>query len=175
MQERSRKFRANYGRETSRLEASGISFRHNHIADAEHLFRMNIDAFGENSYFFDPRFLNSFEHLIQLLLDNGMLRITTVLIGSKIAAVDIGAVRNRHYTVLAGGTSQEFMGVAKLINIHHMEWACAQRLESVDFLCGDFGWKERFHLSRRPLYQIKAGPACAMAGGRPDCRGSAHE
>ena len=71
-----------------------------------------------------------------------------------IAAVDVGAVWQNAYTVLAGGTNRAFPGVAKLINFHHLEVACHERFESVDFLCGDFGWKRRFRLVARPLYQI---------------------
>ncbi|MDH3330668.1 MAG: GNAT family N-acetyltransferase, partial [Desulfobulbaceae bacterium] len=87
-----------------------------------------------------------------------MLRITTLLLGGTVAAVDIGAVWNNSYTVLAGATNPEFPGVAKLINFHHMEWACQQRLGAVDFLCGDFGWKQRFHLASRPLYEMNILP-----------------
>ena len=157
MQQFSKKFRKNCERETSRFEASGVMFRHDDLSDVRHLFRMNIDGFGELSYFSDPRFLSSFEQLVEWLFNNGLLRITTVIIGGVIAAVDIGAVLGRNYTVLAGGTNPEFQGVAKLINFHHLEISCAERFEIVDFLCGDFGWKERFHLTPRPLYQITVG------------------
>ena len=83
-----------------------------------------------------------------------MLRITTLLLGGRIAAVDAGAVWNGQYTVLAGGTNGDFPGVAKMINFHHIGWACAERLEVVDFLCGDFGWKRRFHLQSCLLFKI---------------------
>lgn len=155
----SKKFRKNYAKESSLLEAQGVSFRHDNISDAEHIFSMNIEAFKENSYFSDPRFLNAFENLTAWLHDKGLLRTTAVIIGGEIAAVDIGAVWGSHYTVLAGGTNPHFAGVAKMINFHHLEWSCEQRLEVVDFLCGDFGWKERFHLTPRPLFQITASPA----------------
>lgn len=83
------------------------------------------------------------------------------------AAVDIGAVWNGIYTVVAGGACSDFPGVAKLINFHHLEWACGQQLREVDFLCGEFNWKNRFHLTPRPLYQmVKRVPveaACAHA------------
>jgi len=55
---------------------------------------------------------------------------------------------------VAGGTGGDFPGVAKLINFHHLEWACRQRLREVDFLCGEFNWKNRFHLTPRPLYKM---------------------
>lgn len=151
----STKSRKKIGREMDALTASGVAFRYDVFGDADHFFRMNLGAFGERSYFSDPRFLKSFEKLIAWLAANEMLRITTVLIGGRIAAVDVGAVLGAAYTVLAGGTDPAFPGIAKLINFHHMEWACRMRLAEVDFLCGDFGWKERFHLTPRPLFQIR--------------------
>ena len=116
---------------------------------------MNQEAYKDFSYFNDARFLGAFEALAAWLYDNGHLRVTTVHIGGSIAAVDMGALWGSSYTVLAGGTSPEFPGVAKLMNFHHLEYACRTRLETVDFLCGDFGWKQRFHLTPRPLYEIR--------------------
>ena len=140
--------------ELNRLTASGLSYRYDCFGDLDHLFRMNLESFQERSYFNDLRFLRSFENLVAWLKTNNMLRITTVLIGGKIAAVDMGAIWGSTYTVLAGGTHPDFPGVAKLINFHHMEWACQQKLGEVDFLCGEFNWKKRFHLTARPLYEI---------------------
>ncbi|MBI9088711.1 MAG: GNAT family N-acetyltransferase [Desulfobacterium sp.] len=105
-------------------------------------------------YFYPGVYGNSFENLASFLTRMGMMRITTVLIDGVIAAVDMGALDKNSYTLLAGGTSPEFPGVAKLINLHHLEWACSQKIEMVDFLCGDYNWNERFHLTPRPLYEL---------------------
>jgi len=140
--------------EIGRLTANGLKLRHNRRGDLDYMFRMNLERYQSRSYFNDPRFLNAFEGLADWLAANDLLRVTTVLIGGRIAAVDMGAVWNGTYTVLAGGTDAEFPGIAKLINLHHLEWACLERMTMVDFLCGDFNWKERFHLTPRPLYQI---------------------
>jgi CelD/BcsL family acetyltransferase involved in cellulose biosynthesis len=155
MQEFSGKSRKKIGRELAKLEALGLHYRHDCMEDLKHLFRLNQDAYGQRSYFSDCRFLKSFEHLLSLLREKGLLRVTTVVLGGKVAAVDVGAVLGDYYTVLAGGTHPDFPGVAKLINFHHLQWACHQGLEEVDFLSGDFGWKERFHLTPRPLYQLQ--------------------
>jgi len=144
--------------ELNRLTAGGVSYRYDCFGDVVHLFDMNLESFGEESYFHDARFLKAFENLVSWLQANKMLRVTTVLIGGRIAAVDVGAVWNRTYTVLAGGTHADFPGVAKLINFHHLEWACQQRFKVVDFLCGEFNWKHRFHLTARPLYRIENLP-----------------
>jgi hypothetical protein len=140
--------------ELNRLTAGGVTYRYDSLQDVDELFRLNLESFQEKSYFNDERFLRAFESLTTWLKDNNLLRVTTVLIGGKTAAVDMGAVLGTTYTVLAGGTHPEFAGVAKLINLHHIEWACCQQLEEVDFLCGEFNWKHRFHLTARPLYEI---------------------
>ena len=155
LQQFSGKTRKKLRRELSKLKAFGVSYRHDSLSDVEGLYRLNQQTFGGQSYFSSSRFLRSFENLVSWLKANGMLRVTTAIIGGKIAAVDIGAVWGKSYVVLAGGTHPDFPGVAKLINLHHMEWACQQHFETVDFLCGDFGWKDRFHLTPRPLYEIK--------------------
>ena len=154
MQSFSGKSRKKMRSELNRLTDGGVSYRYDCFDDLAHLFRMNLDNFKEQSYFYDARFLRAFENLLAWLQANKMLRVTTVLMGGRIAAVDVGAVWNRSYTVLAGGTHPDFPGVAKLINFHHIEWACRQRLKEVDFLCGEFNWKNRFHLTARPLYRM---------------------
>lgn len=141
-------------REPDMLRGRGVTFRHGSLHDIGSLLQLNFEAFAEHSYFHDDRFLNGFERLIAELDRCGALRVTTVMVAGTIAAVDVGAVWNNSYTVLAGGANRDFPGVAKLINFHHLELACRERFRSVDFLCGDFGWKRRFRLAPRPLYQM---------------------
>ncbi len=148
------KFRKKLRADLRKFEEKEIRFRFNRFEDMERMLQMNRDFFGENSFFSDLRFHHSFLKLAGFLEKFGMLRITTVLIDGAVAAIDMGALWQKSYTLLAGGTSREFPGVAKLINLHHMEWACRQKIELVDFLCGDFNWKERFHLTPIPLYEL---------------------
>lgn len=158
----SRKSRKGLAAEEARLKAYGISFRRGHLPDLDSMFRMNCENFGEQSYFHDSRFAESFERLVRFLRDNNLLTITTVLLGDKVAAVDLGSIYKGVHTVLAGGSNPEFKGIAKIINFHHMKQACRERLKAVDFLCGDFGWKERFHLTGYPLYKLSLLPEAAM-------------
>lgn len=152
------KSRKKLSRELEKLKQHGISYRHDQVSDIQWLYRMNLQSFQQESYFYDPMFLDSMEKLISWLHGNGMLRITTLLLGGIIAAVDIGAVWQGTYTVLAGATNPDFPGVAKMINFHHLKWSCQQQMKLVDFLCGDFGWKQRFHLTPRPLYELQLQP-----------------
>lgn len=141
--------------ELTRLESMGVSYDYDINSQAlDALFQMNMERYGEYSYFQDSRFLVAFQNFLEFLRKRGFLRLTSVSIGGTLAAVDVGAVINDHYTVLAGGANALFPGVAKLINFHHLKAACANRFAQVDFLCGDFGWKERFLFTPRPLYEF---------------------
>ena len=171
------KRRKNIRAELKRLEDQGIAYRFDHLPDLDFLFRMNLGAFDRASYFNDPRFQASFEYLIEYLSWSGMLRITTIEVGGKVAAVDLGAYYKNTCTLLAGGTDPEFPGIAKMINLHHMERACRERFDAVDFLCGDFNWKTRFHLTERPLYQLSQvlDPAFAPAFVQAPVLGGIHD
>jgi len=136
------------------LEARGAEFRYNDLSDFDALVALNLNRYEERSYFHDIRFRESLQELVALLHDRGWLRLTAATIGNKPVAVDMGCVFNNAYTLLAGGTDAECPGIAKLINLHHMQWACEQRIEQVDFLCGEFSWKPMFHLTPRPLYSL---------------------
>jgi hypothetical protein len=159
--------------ELDRLKARGVTYRYDHWDDMETLLRLNLARYQDQSYFSDGRFRRAIEHLAAWLRDQGLLRLTTVLVGGKVAAVDMGAVWNATYTVMAGGTHPDFTGIAKLINLHHLEWACAQRFSMVDFLCGEFNWKERFHLTTRPLYAISKTRSTASWSQPPAFQGHA--
>ncbi len=155
----SRKSRGSLESELARFESMGVTYRYDRLSDVGKLLEMNLHAFGESSYFHDQRFLNAFEALASVLAASGILFVTTIMIGGRVAAVDMGGIHDSVYTVLAGGTDPEFPGIDKLINMHHIRRACRERLRLVDFLCGDFGWKERFHLEPRPLYRLDTSTA----------------
>ncbi|MEX1297790.1 MAG: GNAT family N-acetyltransferase [Desulfotignum sp.] len=153
-----------------KLEAQDVRISEGTLWDMDHLFRMNLAAFGPDAYFYDSRFLHAFEILAEFLHKMGLLRMTCVHIGGRLAAVDMGALWKGTYTVMAGGTNPEFPGVAKLINRHHLKWACTQHLKYVDFLCGDFNWKQRFRLTPVPLFEICTHPLAQESGLHADHR-----
>ncbi len=173
MQSFSGKFRKKLRADLKKLSDRKVSFRFNDPKDMDHLFRLNRESFGHNSYFSEAKFYNAFENLASFLARMGMMRMTTVIIDGQVAAVDMGALYKNSYTLLAGGTNPEFPGVAKLINLHHLDWSCSQKMGTVDFLCGDFNWKERFHLTPRPLYELKIDNAMIYTHPALEARGQA--
>lgn len=148
----SSKSRKQLKRETAQFDHLGCRFQENELDDIDWMFETNLTNFGPNSYFHDPRFRNGFNAMLIRLREMKALRVVTVWVKGEKAAVDVGAVYRNRYTVLAGATNPAFTGIAKTINLFHLEWGCRQGIGEIDFLCGDFGWKSRFHLHPRPLY-----------------------
>lgn len=145
------------------FEKHGPGLRLNRLEDVDLMIQMNLSRFGAGSYFHDVRFQNAFRDLAHWLHQRGMLRLVTLTMGGEPAAIDLGCLYNGMLTVLAGGVDSGWPGVAKLINLHHLEYACQQRLREVDFLCGSFNWKKLFHLGARPLYSLSGNHGASMA------------
>ena len=129
------------------------SWHLNRLSDYDVLVEMNLKRFGEASYFHDPRFAESFRSVMHWLAREGCLRMVSLQIGSETAAIDLSALFKNSYVVMLGGTHVRFPGVAKAMNMQHLEFACQNRVSKVDFLCGDFCWKKLWHLDPQPLYQ----------------------
>ncbi len=141
-------------REMEALESRDLVARPGGPDDFDTLVGMNIDRYGNDSYFADGRFAGGFRDLMLLLAGRGWMRMTVITVEGQPAAVDLGCVFDGSYTLLAGGTDARFPGIAKYINLYHIRRACEERFETVDFLCGEFAWKDTFHLSARPLFKI---------------------
>ena len=128
------------------------SFHVNRLTDFDLMVEMNVDQFRERSYLFDPRFRESFRDVMHFLYRENMLRMISIEIEGRIAAVDIGAVYSGTYTVFLGGTDRDFPGIAKLMNMYHINYAFTEKMDKIDFLCGDFHWKKLWHLEPEQLY-----------------------
>ncbi len=136
------------------LTGAESSFYVNRLEDFNLLIDLNIQSFGSDSYLYDYRFKNSFIDVSHFLYSRGLLRMVSLEIEGKTAAVDLGVLYQGTYTVFLGGTSPEFPGIAKAMNMYHIEFACNERVSKVDFLCGDFHWKKLWHLDTEPLYKF---------------------
>ncbi len=132
----------------------GGCFHVNRLKDYDLLVKMSLEKFGEDSYLCDPRFRESFRDIMHLLHNKGWLRMVSLEVQGETAAIDLGAVYNGVYTVFLGGIFSGLPGIAKAMNMHHIEYALQNRLFKLDFLCGDFHWKKLWHLDPEPLYKL---------------------
>jgi len=138
----------------SRVTGDSKAFYINRLEDFDHLVHMSLTNFGPNSYLYDDRFRRSLRDVVDFLDRCGLLRMVSLEVRGESAAIDMGALYGGIYTVFLGGTHPDFLGVAKVMNMHHMEFACKECISKVDFLCGDFHWKKLWHLDPEPLYKF---------------------
>ncbi|MBN1930477.1 MAG: GNAT family N-acetyltransferase [Desulfobacterales bacterium] len=141
-------------KEIAKLTGSKAVYKINRLEDFDQMIEWNLERYHTNSYFFDARFRESFRELMYLLFSKGRLRMVSLIINGKTAAVDIGAVYKSTFTIYAGGTNPIFPGAAKVINMYHIESAFYHKFSNVDFLCGDFNWKKFWHLDSEPLFKF---------------------
>ena len=134
------------------LENGGL-FRVNRLRDFDLLVAMSLQQFGSGSYLYDYRFREGFRDLVYFLHARKWLRMVSLEIKGRPVAVDVGALFGDTYTLFLGATDPEFPGVAKVMNMHHIEFAFRERLAKIDFLCGDFHWKKLWHLDPEPLFK----------------------
>lgn len=149
------------------ITGKDTTFHVNRIEDFDLLVDMNISRFGEYSYLSDPRFREGFRDVMFYLLHRDLLRMVSLEIDGKTRAVDLGAIFRGVYTVFIGGTDPDIPGVAKVINMHHITYACSTGLKKVDFLCGEFHWKQLWHLDPEPLYKFISPDLALEEVGRP--------
>ncbi|MEZ4552083.1 MAG: hypothetical protein R2874_16900 [Desulfobacterales bacterium] len=102
------------------------------MPDITELFRLNMAAFTSDSYFSDARFCRSFERFAMYLRDMGMLKSPPPLWKEKLQPWT-WVLFSTTPTRLWAGAPHGFVGIAKVINLHHLEWACHNRMEAVDF------------------------------------------
>jgi len=136
------------------LVCQNSTFHMNRLEDFDLLVNMSLNRFGPDSYLWDERFRDGFREVMLFLYRRGLLRMVSLEIRGKTVAIDLGALWNNVYTVFLGGTDPETPGVAKVMNMHHIEFAFQQGLSKIDFLCGDFHWKKLWHLDEEPLYKF---------------------
>lgn len=140
----------------------------NRLDDFEHLKKLNLDRYVEDSYLYDPRLRAGFWEMAHFLQRKGLLHMVSIWVEGRPAAVDLGGLYRGTYTIFLGGTDPEFASIAKAINMHHIAFACNERLSKVDFLCGDFHWKKLWHLDAAPLFKFRTPSLLFDEGEAPD-------
>ena len=141
-------------RDVNNIRDMGATFHINRIEDFELLVEMSIERYGSDSYLEDSRFRNSFRDIIRFLSQKGYLKMVSLELEGKTMAVDVGAIYNGVYTIFLGGIFSSVPGLPKAMNMYHIDYALQNRINKVDFLCGDFNWKKLWHLDEEPLFKL---------------------
>lgn len=103
----------------------------------------------------DPRSTEAFRRIISLGRQTKTygVKMITVTIGSKIAAVDLVVVFNQsYYPLVCGYNVADFPGIGNYLSLREIEDAVALNMAKIDFLEGECNWKHRWF---KPTLQLK--------------------
>lgn len=124
----------------------------NDLARIEDLFRLNVEAMGERSYFLDPFRPEIFR---DLLTAGPRPDVVTLLVDDRPEAVSLSFEHAGQYFFLQSGVNKEaFSDLGNYLVMKCLERAIALGCHTFDAGSGNFNWKERFHLRKKPQYEL---------------------
>lgn len=155
-----KKKRYNLKRDRRIIEAQNPKVLFNKFTDFDTLVDLSIKRFeekGEDTDWEDPRRIETFRHVIKLgnTGESYQTRMLTVVIDSKVAAVDLIAIFNGcYYSLKCGYDVKNFPGIGNYVNLLEIEDAINLGMKKMDFLEIGYGWKDKW-FEAIPLLQYE--------------------
>lgn len=148
------KRRKNVRRDIKQLESRGARVLEGRFEDFETLTRLNLKQFAEDSSFDEGWFKKAFARIAQDKILMSYLRFKTIMLADKIVACGLYAAYNNRYTFLASGVDPDVSNVFKLLNFEIIREAFENRIQRIDFLTDECGWKKSWRLRTEMLYKL---------------------
>jgi len=153
-----KKTRQNLRRNRKKIEAQNPEIVIDNLSDFEHLVRLSEERFKqkrEETDWKDARRVEAFRQVIKLAGESYKVRMITVLIGKKIAGVDLIALFNGcYYTLRCGYNVRSFPGIGSFFNLLEIDDAIGLGMKKVDFLQDSYEWKNLF-FQTVPLFRYE--------------------
>jgi len=155
-----KKKRYNLKRDRKIIEAQNPRIIFDNFDDFDTLVDLSIKRFeekGEDTDWEDPRRVETFRQVIKLGLANGSykVRMITIVIGRKTAAVDLIVMLNGcYYPLKCGYDVKSFPGIGSFVNLLEIDDALGLGMEKMDFLEIGYGWKDKW-FEEVPLLQYE--------------------
>ncbi len=144
------KKRYNLKRDRKLIEKVNPRIILNNFSDFELMIKLSKKRFfekGEETDWEDPRRVETFKEVIRQGLKGKSynVRMITVKIGKRVAAVDLVAIYKKTYSPLKCGYDvKNFPGIGNFMNLYEINYAIMLGMDTIDFLEIDYGWKDRF-------------------------------
>lgn len=155
------KKRYNIRRDCKLIESQHPEVIFDRFDDFDNLIELSKRRFaqkGEETDWEDPRRIKTFREVIRrgLLKDMYTVRMITVVIKGKIAAVDLITMCNGTYAPLKCGYDVRcFPGIGNFVNVLEINDAIRLGMEKIDFLEVNYGWKDKWFESVPLFYYEK--------------------
>ena len=125
----------------------------NNYEDLDLMFELNKKAFGEKSSFNKPYRTEAFNDLFKLNFDTHLL---SYVINEKKEAVSFSIKYNDVYNYInTGSNKNNEINLGSYIIYKQIERAIKFKAKYLDAGMGDLGWKEIWHLEKKPQYSFE--------------------
>lgn len=146
-----------------RIEKQNPEIIINNFDDFKYLIKLSKKRFqekGEKTDWEDVRRITTFKEVIRLSGKSYQTRMITIKIDGRIAGVDLICLSGgTYYTVKCGYDVQSFSGIGNFMNLLEIDDAIKLKMEKIDFLQNNYGWKSQYF---QPLPLFKYRKAAAL-------------
>lgn len=145
-----KKRRYNLKRDKRIIEAQNPQIIFDRFTDFNKLVYLSKQRFsqkGELADWHDGRRVEAFKRVIKFGKKqlSYHVRMISVVINQKIAAVDLIALFNHcYYPIKCGYDVKNFPGIGNFVNLFEIEDALSLGMKKIDFLEIDYGWKDKW-------------------------------
>ncbi|PJE63931.1 hypothetical protein COU89_00585 [Candidatus Roizmanbacteria bacterium CG10_big_fil_rev_8_21_14_0_10_45_7] len=157
-----KKKRQNIRRDKKRISLFNPHVAYGRMHALDRMFSLNIErmnelnkkGYREKSCFEDVRYKHLFRSVTTCSTRIKPMIITTD-IGNQTESIELGAIYNKTYYAFISGTNiKDYSGLGVYSNLLVIEEAIKQGCNSIDFLSGNYNWKESWQLDAVPLYKF---------------------
>ena len=146
--------RKNIRKALRRIGKLNFKIRKGRIKDFDRLINFNIQRYKKDSMFMDDRFTLAIKNLLMSKTSKFIITLVTVLIDNQVEAISLFAEYKRGLVYLEGSSDPSQSDVSRFLDYHIFEHAFKKKLDYIDALSGDCGWKERWRLKKKTLFKL---------------------
>ncbi|MBU1177983.1 GNAT family N-acetyltransferase [Patescibacteria group bacterium] len=149
----SSKSRSNIRKKIRQLDKHQIEIIKDEPKDLELLFELNVKRFGSESSFKEEKQQEAFRNLLQLPWEWSL---QSFIVDGVKEAVSFSLLYKNIYTyIMAGSNIEKVPNLGSYVVVKALEEAWQKKATLFDAGRNDSGWKNRWHLDKKTLYNIR--------------------
>lgn len=139
-------------RKLKKIEQEKVEVILNNQPDMEKLIEFNIEKFNESATFNLPHRKEIFRDILKLPLD---IFLNSFYLNGELQAVSLAILHQKNLAFVNFGVSNSsFKNFTSFVNMYNIDLAFEKGAKIFDAFCGDCGWKELWHLEKKPVYSF---------------------
>jgi hypothetical protein len=152
----SRKHRKNFLYDITQFKKKGYVIElSSGLCEFEAFIEFNLNRFKEDSDFTDASVVRSMKKFLLYLQEQEMLQTILISKNNTICGVEFAAIFKETYYILNGGYAKDIPNIGKVLIMEHLENAQRLKMNKIDLLCGEGGWKDLWNFNKVQYYTFR--------------------